>query len=155
MSEQEAPVNSESTEKVRNSDRDSLGRFAPGNKVSNRGCRHKATKMLQAMFDGEAGEVGRKALELAKEGDTTALRLVIDRIVPPRKSAPIEIELPPIETIHDAQRALAMIIAAEAAGEITGDEATSLMGHVKMWSEVAAVANFEERLAALEARNTR
>jgi hypothetical protein len=36
-------------------------------------------------LDGEAEALTRKAIERALEGDTTALRLCLDRLLPPRK----------------------------------------------------------------------
>jgi hypothetical protein len=46
------------------------------------------TLAVEALLDGEAETITRKAIELAKEGDLTALRLCLDRIAPPRKDRP-------------------------------------------------------------------
>ena len=40
----------------------------------------------EALLDGEAEALTRKAVELALEGDTVALRLCLERLLPPRKS---------------------------------------------------------------------
>jgi hypothetical protein len=48
---------------------------------------------VERVLDGEGEELTRKAIELAKEGDLTALRLCLERICPPRKSRPITIDL--------------------------------------------------------------
>jgi hypothetical protein len=45
-----------------------------------RGARNRATVAAERLLDGEADALTRKAIELAKEGDTTALRLCIERI---------------------------------------------------------------------------
>ncbi len=44
-----------------------------------RGCRSKAALLAEALFDGEAEKIVRKAIELALGGDVTALRIVLDR----------------------------------------------------------------------------
>jgi hypothetical protein len=47
-----------------------------------KGARHKTTLAVQALLDGEAEALTRKCIELAKEGDTTALRLCMERLAP-------------------------------------------------------------------------
>src|SRR5215211_4292561 len=49
------------------------------------GSRNKTTLAVDALLDGEAETLTRKAIELAKAGDLVALRLCLDRICPPRK----------------------------------------------------------------------
>ena len=46
------------------------------------GTRNRATMAAEALLDGEAQALTRKAIELALAGDTTALRLSLERIVP-------------------------------------------------------------------------
>ena len=41
----------------------------------NRGRRHRVTLAVEAVLDGEAEALTRKAIEMAKEGDSVALRL--------------------------------------------------------------------------------
>lgn len=67
--------------------RTSTGQFAAGNPGKPRGTRHKATQAALALLDGEAGALTRKAVEMALAGDTTALRLCLERIAPPRRDA--------------------------------------------------------------------
>ena len=50
------------------------------------GSRNRATIAAEALLEGEAQALTRKAIELALAGDTTALRLCLERIVPQRKS---------------------------------------------------------------------
>src|SRR5215204_4346329 len=56
------------------------GRFKPGNPGRPKGARHKTTLAIEALLDGEAEALTRKAIELAKAGDLVALRLCLDRI---------------------------------------------------------------------------
>ena len=42
------------------------------------GTRHKATLAVERLLDGEGEELTRKAIELAKDGDLTALKLGLD-----------------------------------------------------------------------------
>jgi hypothetical protein len=64
------------------------GRWLPG-AVNNpagrpKGARHRSTLAAEALLDGEAEALTRKAIEKAKEGDSVALRLCLERILPAR-----------------------------------------------------------------------
>jgi hypothetical protein len=59
-----------------------------------KGSRSKAMQALDAIFDGEAEAITNKVIELAKDGDTQALRMCLDRLVPPRRDRPVTFELP-------------------------------------------------------------
>jgi hypothetical protein len=62
------------------------------------------TLAVEMLLDGEAETITRKAVEMALAGDTTALRLVLERICPPRKERPVAFTLPTLETPADALR---------------------------------------------------
>ena len=51
-----------------------------------KGARNKATLAAEALLDGEAEQITRKAIEKAKAGDMVAIRLCLDRIAPPEKT---------------------------------------------------------------------
>jgi Family of unknown function (DUF5681) len=59
-----------------------------------KGSRNKTTMAVQALLDGKAEALTRKAIELAKGGDITALRLCMERILPPRKDRPLSFDFP-------------------------------------------------------------
>ncbi len=59
------------------------GKFRTGNRGKPKGARHRATLAALELLDGEAEALTRKAVELALEGDTTALRLCLERMAPP------------------------------------------------------------------------
>lgn len=64
-----------------------------------RGLLHRAASALERVLDDRAEAIVRKAAELAEAGDATALRLRLDRLVPPRRDravafAPPEIAAP-------------------------------------------------------------
>jgi hypothetical protein len=69
--------------------------------------RNKTTLAVEALFDGEAETLTRKAIELAKAGDLAALRVCLDRIAPLRKDRPVLFELPPVASAADAAKAAA------------------------------------------------
>ncbi len=56
---------------------------------------------LETLLDGQAEALTQKAIDLALAGDMAALRLCLDRILPPRKDRPVSIEMPTIDTAED------------------------------------------------------
>ncbi len=120
-----------------------------------KGARNKTTLAIEALLDGEAEAISRKAIALAKDGDMTAIRLCMDRIVPPRKDRPVPFPMPKMESAADAVKASAAVIAAVAEGELTLSEAAELTTMVEVFARTIEVADLEKRLIALELAATR
>src|SRR3712207_755759 len=100
--------------------------FKAGNSGRPKGARNRTTLALEALLDGEGEALTRKAVELALSGDTTALRLCLERLMPARKERAVLFELPKLETAADAVRATAALVRAVAEGELTPGEAGEL-----------------------------
>ena len=120
-----------------------------------RGTRHRTTLAMEALLDGEAELITRKAVEMALAGDATALRLCLERILPVRRDRPVSFELPKLETAADAVKATAAIVQAVSAGDLTPSEAGELSKLVDGFRSALTTAELEERLAKLEAANDR
>jgi hypothetical protein len=105
------------------------------------------------LLDGDVEALTRKAIELALAGDTIALRLCLDRILPPRRERPMSFELPSLLSAADATAAMAAITAAVAAGEILIGEAAELAKLVEAYAKALEANEFDQRLRALEARD--
>lgn len=130
--------------------RDPSGRFTEGNPGRPRGARHKATRAALALLDGEAEALTRQAVTMALEGDTTALRLCLERIAPPRRDAPVTFDLPRMETARDAAKAAAAVLEAVALGELTPAEGAHIMALVETYRRTLETSELEARVAALE-----
>jgi hypothetical protein len=115
-----------------------------------RGSRHKVTLAIEAMLDGEAEALTRKALDLALAGDMTALRLCLDRIAPPRKDRPIAFALPALAQAADAAKASAAIVEAVAVGELTPSEAGDLSRVIDGFTRTLEATELEQRIERLE-----
>ena len=134
------------------SDRDALGRFAPGNPGKPPGTRHRATRAVEELLDGEAEALTRKALKMALDGDATALRLCLERIAPARKSSPVTFSLPEMQTAEDAASAMGMILRAVSEGYLTPAEATTVAGLIDGFRRALETTDLEQRIASLEGR---
>ncbi|EME68269.1 hypothetical protein H261_19204 [Paramagnetospirillum caucaseum] len=126
--------------------------FQPGNPGKPPGTRHRATRAVLELLDGEADALTRKAVEMALDGDTTALRLCLERLAPPAKDKPIAVSLPPLAGAEDASKAMAAVVDAMASGKITPSEAAAVAGVVETYRRTVETCDIERRLAALETK---
>ena len=117
-----------------------------------RGSRNKATLAVEALLDGEAEALTRKAIELALAGDTVALRLCLDRIAPPRKGRPITLEVGDVTSLNDLSAVQGEVVAALARGELTPEEAADVASVVEKLGQAWERRDLEERIQALEDR---
>jgi hypothetical protein len=120
-----------------------------------RGSRNRATLLMESLLADDAEAIGRKAIEMAKQGDMAAIRLCMDRLAPPRKGEPVAIDLPPLDKPADSVAAAATIVAAVAAGEVTPSEAAELAKVIDVYVRAIATKAFDERLTKLEATTQR
>jgi Family of unknown function (DUF5681) len=116
------------------------------------GARNKATVLIETLLAGEADALGRKVVELAKEGDVTALRMCLDRLCPPRRDRPVQFKLPAIETAADLMTASAALLQAVAAGELTPGEAGDVGRLIEGHAKAIEITDVQARLDALEAK---
>ena len=130
------------------------GKFASGNSGRPKGSRHKTTLAIQALLDGEGEALTRKAVNMALAVDTTALRLCLERIAPPRKDAPVRFELPPMESAASASAAMGVILAGVASGDLTPGEGSAIAGLVEGYRKALETTELEARLKALEERHS-
>ena len=123
------------------------GRFKPGQSGNPagrpKGALHATTVAIEVLLEGEAEAITRKVSDAAKAGDLVAIKLVLDRICPPRKTSPIHIELPAIEDAGGVAMAQQEVLRAACAGDLLLDEAQALAGLL------------EARRQSLAARQTR
>lgn len=117
-----------------------------------KGARNRTTLAVEALLDGEAEALTRKAIELAKDGDGPALRLCLDRLCPPRKDRPVTFDLPPIETAADVAKATAAIVRAVAAGDLSPSEAQDVAGVLELHRRAVETHDITRRLTEIEAR---
>lgn len=131
------------------------GRFAAGNSGKPIGARHKVTRAVEALLEGQHAALTQAAITRALEGDGVALRLCLDRIAPPRKDAPISIALPPVTSAADTVIASSALLDAVAAGEVTPGEAGPVMALLVAHKGIVEAGDLERRITALEEKGTR
>jgi len=130
------------------------GRFKPGisgNKMGRpRGSKNRTTMAAQAIIDGDGEALSRKLVELALAGDGNALRIVFDRLLPPRRESTISIRLPPINNAGDIPGALSALLAAASDGTLLPSEAQRLSTIINQYANAIELADIHTRLQKLE-----
>jgi len=134
----------------RKNGRNADGTFTAGNAGKPKGTRHKATQAVLALLDGEAEALTRQAVTMALDGDGAALRLCLERIAPPRRDAPVQFDLPRMETARDAAKAAGAVLEAVAEGDLTPTEGAHIMALVETYRRTLETSELEARVAALE-----
>jgi hypothetical protein len=116
------------------------------------GSRNNATLLMESLLQGQAEQLTQKAIELALGGDITALRLCLERLIPPRKDRPVHLPLPPVENEQQISLAMAMVSAAIAEGEITPMEGEVVANVLAVHKTILGTGDLERRLDDLEER---
>lgn len=84
------------------------------------------------------------------EGDLTAIKLVLERLIPPQKEMPITADLPTVTTAQDLPKFTEAILQGVCCGELLAGQATALCGLVTAHSKALEIADLEERISRLE-----
>jgi hypothetical protein len=114
------------------------------------GLRNKATLAAAALLQGESEALTRRAVELALAGDPTAMRLCLERILPPCRERTVNFALPPIESAADIAAAMKAVTSALAGGAITPGEAERIAAVVDTFVRAIETSDFERRLKEAE-----
>ena len=81
-----------------------------------------------------------------------ALRLCVERLVPPRKDSPINFEFPNIDKFEELHKTVAAIINAVANGQLTPSEGELLSKPIERYIKIYETTYLEKRLEELERR---
>jgi hypothetical protein len=124
--------------------------FRPGNSGRPAGSKNRTTQLLENLAEGEAEQIIQKVLQKAKAGDDACLRMLMDRLWPPRKGQPVKLNTPPLKTSADVLTAIVSLWSAIAEGQLTPDEASALS--IVAERSVAAISGQEalKRIETLE-----
>lgn len=130
------------------------GRFKKGASGNPRGkpkgAKHKASLLAEKLFENDIEMVCNQVISQAKEGNLQAAKIILDRLLPPRKDRLINIKLPFINDSSDALEAVRMICFAVGNGEITPLEGEALSKIIEIQNKSIELYDFEKRLQAVE-----
>jgi len=108
-------------------------------------------RRLRGLLSPHADQLVGKAVQLALEGNVPAIRLCMERLVPPLRASDQPVRLPALQgSLADQAQQL---MTAVAAGEITPDTAASLMQVLAAQARIIEISELEQRIASLEGAN--
>ena len=115
------------------------------------GTRNKTTWAALSLIEDEGEQLARKAVELALDGDLPALKLCMDRLLPPAKERPLEaFSLPQLNDQRSVLEALDTIANKLSQGELLPAEATSICKVLEQYRKHFETTELSERLETLE-----
>ena len=112
-----------------------------------RGAKDKRTE-LRALFEPHRAKLIRKVVALALKDDTTALKICIDRLVAPIRPRDAPIHFGPLKDtlVQKGEQ----VFHALSRGELSPDEASSVMQTLTAQARIVEVDDLERRVATLE-----
>jgi hypothetical protein len=115
-----------------------------------KGVHGSGTARAYLLLEHEAEAIIRKTIEKAKKGDSVALRLCLERLMPVRHDRPLRFKLRELGSAVDASRAMADITAGVARGDLTPAEAAGLSHVINAFLKALEDTETEHRLQVLE-----
>lgn len=118
--------------------------FKPGNAGRPKGAKGKKRQMLESYSD----KILKTLIDLAVEGDPTALRLCVDRLLPRLRAeaAPINVDAASSKIVDIGQS----IVDAALSGRISPDSARDILSALSDVAKLKEITEIETRLKALE-----
>lgn len=124
--------------------------FKPGQSGNRKGravgSKHKSTLLAQQLLDGEAETITRKAIELAKAGDVTCIRLCLERLLSVKKDHPVRVKLPAVTEARELPHLVSTILQLVAGGTITPTEGRELCAIVESGRKVLEIADLQHQI---------
>ena len=112
-----------------------------------KGARDKRTE-LRSLLEPHAKDLVEKVVELAKGGDTTAIRLCLERLIPPIRAQDQSITLDDMNGGLTAQGK--KIILAMGNGELSPSDASTMLQALASQARLSEVDELERRVSELE-----
>ena len=128
--------------------------FEPGNKLGRgrpRGRRNKTT-LAQQLLDSHAESLVRKCLVSALQGDSKAMQLCMDRVIPARRELPVKIGKLSLGTAAELSQASELVTQKVAAGQVTPSQGHAIAELIERRRKVLETEDLERRLQALEGK---
>src|SRR5262245_56561666 len=108
------------------------------------GVRDKRTAMRE-LLEPHAEDLVAKIVELAKAGDTTALRICLDRMIPPVKAQDDPVRLPSLTgSLADSGRVILEALADE---RLTPEQAANILSALATQARIVEIDDIEKRVA--------
>jgi hypothetical protein len=129
------------------------GRFAPGRaRMGGRkkGQRDRATVIVEKLFASHVRDVAKCVVRAAMGGEKWAAKLVIERVMPPAREAPINFRFGQISSPLEIPGGIQEVLSLAAAGEISLSDAERICAMIGLLRQAFETADMAQRLEAVE-----
>jgi len=116
------------------------------------GSRNKATIAMQEILDGHGESITKKCALLALQGDSTALRLCMERLIPPRKEHPVKLKLARVTTAAETSEAVSDVLQAVVEGQLLPSEGEVLTSILEGKRQAIQTHEYDKRIDVIESR---
>lgn len=118
-----------------------------------KGSKNKSTLLAEKIIENDLEAVCKKAVSEAKKGNIQAIKIILERVLPPKKDRPINIAIPDIKTSADILESINSLTQAVANGEITPSEGEAFARILDSNTRAFEIHDIEKRLKAIEENN--
>lgn len=137
------------------SSKNAHSRFKKGNSYGKgrpQGSRNKCTIAAENLFEEESGAIARQAVEMALNGHPQMIKLIMERVVPIKKSSPIKnLEgMPSVDTVESAGEAAEFILQSIASGKVSPLDGEILSRVLDKRLHALQITEIEDELKALK-----
>jgi len=115
-----------------------------------KGSRNKATLLTESILEDRASLLAEKLVEMALSGDVSAMALCMKHLLPANRKRSVELDLPPLITIHDGVQILSITMKAAAQGDISLEDAQQLSALVDLHRRLLENVDMDNRIRKLE-----
>jgi hypothetical protein len=127
--------------------------FQPGNKFGRGrpgGSRNKSTLLKLVLLESHAESLIKKCIVMALNGDRAAMRMCMDRLIPRRHSAPVQLRMTKINTVSDVREVGQELVQAVGSGQITPTEGQQMMTMLEAQRQTIELYELDQRLQKVE-----
>jgi hypothetical protein len=116
------------------------------------GSRNKTTIALQKILDGHGESITKKCALLALQGNPMALRLCMERLIPPRKEHPVKLKLARVTTAAETSEAVSDVLQAVVEGQLLPSEAETITTILDVKRRAIETHEHDKRIDVIESQ---
>ncbi len=134
-------------------DRNETGLFKPGHAVKSPGRPPGPSRaeLIAQYLEPHKLEILDKAISLAKQGDPSSMKLILERLAPAPRPEAERVTIPGFSHAKTLQDKAEAVIAAAASGHCSAEAAQRLLSVLQMYANSITATDHERRLQAIEA----
>ncbi len=106
--------------------------------------------MMAAVLEGEAVQIARKTVDLAKEGKPWAARMCFSYLMPRGTDRTVQFDLPPIQNLDDVSLGMQSVMTAVKEGDLTPQQGETIFRILGRHADVMVYQDLQRRVEKLE-----